>query len=204
MAISLVIFYIFASLTICGALVLILSNNAVNSVLAMIFTFICAAVVWVIFQQTYLALLLIVVYVGAVIVMFLFVIFMLDFKVSHTHKATRVLYSLLAIVICALFAIVVGKELILAFSGAVMHAGGGGVREMGQEMFSENNLYVFELVDFILLAAMIAAITLTLRGKRKGNKTINATEQVRVKAKDRIRLVDIKPTQDIKEDDNNG
>jgi len=204
MAISLIIFYVFAFFTICGALVLILSNNAVNSVLAMIFTFISAAVIWIIFQQTYLALLLIVVYVGAVIVMFLFVIFMLDFKISHTHKATKILYSLLAIIICALFALIVGKELLLAFGGAVIHTSGGGVKEIGLEMFSENNIYAFELVDFILLAAMIASITLTLRGKRKGNRSMNATNQVRVKAKERIRMVDINPTQANKGDNNNG
>ena len=71
MGVTDILFYIFSSLAIISALVLVLSGNPVNSVIAMIFTFICTAVVWIIFQQVYLALLLIVVYVGAVLVMFL-------------------------------------------------------------------------------------------------------------------------------------
>ncbi|MFT4694394.1 MAG: NADH-quinone oxidoreductase subunit J, partial [Francisella sp.] len=82
MGVTDILFYIFSSLAIISALVLVLSGNPVNSVIAMIFTFICTAVVWIIFQQVYLALLLIVVYVGAVLVMFLFVVFMLDLHVE--------------------------------------------------------------------------------------------------------------------------
>lgn len=87
MAVTDILFYIFASLAIISALVLVLSGNPVNSVIAMIFTFVLTAGVWIIFQQVYLALLLIVVYVGAVLVMFLFVVFMLDL---HTEKQGRV------------------------------------------------------------------------------------------------------------------
>jgi NADH-quinone oxidoreductase subunit J len=56
-------------------------------------------------------------------------------------------------------------------------------------MFDNNNLYVFELIDFILLAAMVAAVTLTLRSKRKNNKSIDPAVQVRVKAEDRLTMV---------------
>lgn len=189
MGVTDILFYIFSSLAIISALVLVLSGNPVNSVIAMIFTFICTAVVWIIFQQVYLALLLIVVYVGAVLVMFLFVVFMLDL---HTQKQGRVgifFYAFAAVIVCTIFAGIISYAVIHVFAGNQMQGGVGGLRIIGQTMFDNNNLYVFELIDFILLAAMVAAVTLTLRSKRKNNKSIDPAVQVRVKAEDRLTMV---------------
>nr|AAV29682.1 NT02FT1745 [synthetic construct] len=189
MVVTVILFYTFASLAIIFALVLVLANNPVNSVIAMIFTFIFTAAVWIILQQVYLALLLIVVYVGAVLVMFLFVVFMLDLHVEEQGRVGRFFYALAAVVVCAIFATVISYAATNVFAGAMMQGGVGGLKIIGLTMFSNANLYVFELVDFILLAAMTAAITLTLRAKRKGNKTVDPAQQVKVRAKDRLTMV---------------
>ncbi|APC97598.1 NADH-quinone oxidoreductase subunit J [Francisella frigiditurris] len=186
-----ILFYIFASLAIISALVLVLGNNPVNSVIAMISTFIFSAAVWITFQQTYLALLLIVVYVGAVLVMFLFVVFMLDLHVEKQGRVGRFFYALSAIIVCAIFATIITYAVTQVFSGATMKEGIGGLKIIGSTMFNDSNLYVFELVDFILLAAVVAAVTLTLRSKRKDNRSVNPVEQIRVRAKDRLTMVKI-------------
>ncbi|MEY8766073.1 MULTISPECIES: NADH-quinone oxidoreductase subunit J [Francisella] len=191
MVVTDILFYIFASLAIISALVLVLANNPVNSVIAMIFTFIFTAAVWIIFQQVYLALLLIVVYVGAVLVMFLFVVFMLDLHVEKQGRVGRFFYAFAAIIVCAVFATVISYAATKVFAGDSMQGGVGGLKVIGLTMFDNSNLYVFELVDFILLAAMTAAITLTLRSKRKGNKSVNPAQQVKVRAKDRLTMVKI-------------
>ncbi|AEI35467.1 MULTISPECIES: NADH-quinone oxidoreductase subunit J [Francisella] len=191
MVVTDILFYIFASLAIISALVLVLANNPVNSVIAMIFTFIFTAAVWIIFQQVYLALLLIVVYVGAVLVMFLFVVFMLDLHVEKQGRVGRFFYAFAAIIVCAIFATVISYAATKVFAGDSMQGGVGGLKVIGLTMFDNSNLYVFELVDFILLAAMTAAITLTLRSKRKGNKSVNPAQQVKVRAKDRLTMVKI-------------
>ncbi|MEY8713940.1 NADH-quinone oxidoreductase subunit J [Francisella philomiragia] len=191
MVVTDILFYIFASLTIISALVLVLANNPVNSVIAMIFTFVFTAAVWIIFQQVYLALLLIVVYVGAVLVMFLFVVFMLDLHVEKQGRVGRFFYAFAAIIVCAIFATVISYAATKVFAGDSMQGGVGGLKIIGLTMFDNSNLYVFELVDFILLAAMTAAITLTLRSKRKGNKSVNPAQQVKVRAKDRLTMVKI-------------
>ncbi|QIW10916.1 NADH-quinone oxidoreductase subunit J [Francisella sp. LA112445] len=186
-----ILFYIFASLAIISALVLVLGNNPVNSVIAMIFTFIFTAAVWIILQQVYLALLLIVVYVGAVLVMFLFVVFMLDLHVEKEGRVGRFFYALAAVIVCAIFATIISYAVTHVFAGASMQGGVGGLKIIGSTMFNDNNLYVFELIDFILLAAMTAAVTLTLRPKRKDNKSVNPSKQVKVRAKDRLTMVKI-------------
>ncbi|MFC4892972.1 NADH-quinone oxidoreductase subunit J [Pseudofrancisella aestuarii] len=196
-----ILFYIFASLAIISALVLVLGNNPVNSVIAMISTFIFSAAVWITFQQTYLALLLIVVYVGAVLVMFLFVVFMLDLHVEKQGRVGRFFYALSAIIVCAIFATIITYAVIQVFSGATMKEGVGGLKIIGSTMFNDSNLYVFELVDFILLAAMVAAVTLTLRSKRKDNRSVNPVEQIRVRAKDRLTMVKIGSDKKQKQED---
>ncbi|MDE4978296.1 NADH-quinone oxidoreductase subunit J, partial [Francisella tularensis subsp. holarctica] len=80
----------------------------------------------------------------------------------------RFFYALAAVVVCAIFATVLSYAATNVFAGAMMQGGVGGLKIIGLTMFSNANLYVFELVVFILLAAMTAAITLTLRAKRKG------------------------------------
>ncbi|MED7818932.1 MULTISPECIES: NADH-quinone oxidoreductase subunit J [unclassified Francisella] len=200
MVVTDILFYIFASLAIISALVLVLGNNPVNSAIAMIFTFVFTAAVWIILQQVYLALLLIVVYVGAVLVMFLFVVFMLDLHVEKEGRVGRFFYALAAVIVCAIFATIISYAVTHVFVGASMQGGVGGLKLIGSTMFNDNNLYVFELIDFILLAAMTAAVTLTLRSKRKDNKAVNPAKQVKVRAKDRLTMVKIPSNKEVAKD----
>ena len=183
-----ILFYVFAALTILGALLVISARNPVRAVIAKVFTFFAAAGVWLTMQQEYLALLLIVVYVGAVLVMFLFVVMMLDIDIVVKEKKL-VFYWPLVIILCACLAVLVSIIVVDAFSGKTMTGGLGSVRALGEEMFSDQYLYAFELAGMILLSAMVAAITLTFRGKKPGNKSIDPSIQIKTDPKDRLTMV---------------
>ena len=154
----------FAALAILGALYVISAKNPVIAVIAKVFTFIAAAGVWLTMQQVYLALLLIVVYVGAVLVMFLFVVMMLDIDIVRKQRKL-VFYWPIIILLCAGLAILISLLLYHGFNGRVIYGGYGSLKTLGQEMFQDKYLYAFELAAMILLAAMVAAITLTFRGE---------------------------------------
>jgi len=186
-----VIFYVFAALTVLGALLVISAKNPVRAVIAKVFTFFAAAGVWLTMQQEYLALLLIVVYVGAVLVMFLFVVMMLDINIVIKQKKW-VLYWPIVILLCACLALLISIVVSHTFADKTMTGGLGTVESLGAEMFSNKYLYAFELAGMILLAAMVAAITLTFRGKKPGNKSINPNIQIKTQAEDRLTMVKIK------------
>ncbi|WP_395946238.1 NADH-quinone oxidoreductase subunit J [Caedibacter taeniospiralis] len=186
-----VIFYVFAALTVLGALLVISAKNPVRAVIAKVFTFFAAAGVWLTMQQEYMALLLIVVYVGAVLVMFLFVVMMLDINIVIKQKKW-VLYWPIVILLCACLALLISIVVSHTFADKTMTGGLGTVESLGAEMFSNKYLYAFELAGMILLAAMVAAITLTFRGKKPGNKSINPNIQIKTQAEDRLTMVKIK------------
>ena len=201
-----IIFYIFALITIVGALLVITSDNPVRAVLAKVLTFIAAAGVWMTLQAEYLSLLLVVVYVGAVMVMFLFVVMMLDIDIE-VKRASFVRYWWLVLIIV----IVLASTLIWMISShftldsryvslTVAPSTQNDIKSLGSLMFTEY-LYPFELAAYVLLAAMVAAITLVFRGKRKSNKSISANEQISVNPKDRLSLIDVKPVKKIKKED---
>lgn len=183
-----IIFYVFAALTIIGALCVISAKNPVIAVIAKVFTFIAAAGVWLTMQQVYLALLLIVVYVGAVLVMFLFVVMMLDIEIVKKQRKL-VFYWPVIILLCAGLALLISFLLYHNFNGQVIYGGYGSLKALGQEMFQDKYLYAFELAAMILLAAMVAAITLTFRGKRPGNKSINPALQITANPDERITMI---------------
>ncbi|WP_116964507.1 NADH-quinone oxidoreductase subunit J [Fastidiosibacter lacustris] len=186
-----IIFYVFATLTVLGALLVISAKNPVRAVIAKVFTFFAAAGVWLTMQQEYLALLLIVVYVGAVLVMFLFVVMMLDIDIIIKQKKL-VFYWPIVIVLCVCLAVLISIVATHTFSGKVLTGGLGTVENLGRELFSDKYLYTFELAGMILLAAMVAAITLTFRGKKPGNKSMNPALQIKTQAKDRLTMVKMK------------
>ncbi|MFZ9035199.1 MAG: NADH-quinone oxidoreductase subunit J [Francisellaceae bacterium] len=186
-----IIFYVFAALTILGALLVISAKNPVRAVIAKVFTFFAAAGVWLTMQQEYLALLLIVVYVGAVLVMFLFVVMMLDIDIVVKQKKL-VIYWPLTILICAALAVLLAITVVHAFGSYPIYGGSGTVKALGRVMFSDDYLYAFELAGMILLTAMIAAIMLTFRGRKPGNKAINPSLQLRVEARDRLKIIKMK------------
>ena len=179
-----IIFYIFAFLSILGSILVISSRNPVKAVLSKVFTFFSVAIIWLIAQHEYLALLLIVIYVGAVLVMFLFVVMMLDINIISKQKKW-VRYWPIITFLCIIFISVLSFSFFSTFKLEPMKYYLGSTRILGKSMFSDEYLYIFELAGIILLTSMIASIVLTARGKRKDNKSIDPNKQIRVTPEDR-------------------
>lgn len=189
-----VLFYVFALLALISGFSVIIARNPVRSVLSLVFCFFFTAVLWLLMEAEFLALVLIVVYVGAVMVLFLFVVMMLDIQVA-SRKASFVAYWPLAAVCGALILIMLiwalGSQdpLIFHMTPPTPHAANySNLSEVGLAIF-KNHLYPFELAAVLLLAAMISAIALTHRGRRTGAKMQNPAAQVQVKAKDRLQII---------------
>lgn len=186
-------FYLFAITVIVGGLFTVLSRHPVHSVLWLILTFISAAGLFVLVGAEFVAMLLVIVYVGAVAVLFLFVVMMLDVNATVAREGfTR--YAALGGLIAA---IVVGELLALLWlrsSGlpitqplASMPDGHSNTREIGLELFG-GHVFEFELAAFLLLLAIVAAIMLTHR-QRPGLKYQDVSAQVKVRREDRVRLI---------------
>jgi NADH-quinone oxidoreductase subunit J len=191
-----VFFYLFAALTVMGALSVIFSRHPVRAVLSLVLTFICGSVLWLLLEVEFLALALVVVYVGAVMVLFLFVVMMIDVDVESRHK-TFVSYWPLALLVAILFFVLLAGVLnahrfgLTTFPAPAPHeAGYSNIQDLGMVLFTQY-LYPFEIAGALLLAAMVAAIALTFRGRKPGTKTQIISEQIRVKASERLRMVNM-------------
>jgi NADH-quinone oxidoreductase subunit J len=187
--------YVFSLWFIASSLAMIFSRNAAKAVLFLILSFFSAASIWILLEAEFLAITLILVYVGAVMVLFLFVIKMLNIDKS-TLRAKFAGYLplglVVAIIIVAEMALVLGSnqfglEVIVA---PARHAADySNITVLAMQLYTDY-VYPFELAAVLLLIAIIAAITLV--HKNEGNrKSQNIAEQVSVKAKDRVRLVSI-------------
>ena len=194
MTIVQLIFYGCSFMLIGSALMVITSKNSVKSVMFLILTFFYAACIWMLLEAEFLAILLVLVYVGAVMVLFLFVVMMLDIDfAAMRHGFTRYLPVGLAIAAGLLFVLlkILGSDDFGpgAFSiPAPQPADYSSVRELGMLLYT-TYFYPFEIAAMILMVAMIAAISLAFRGKRPGSKSQNIGEQVLVKKADRLRVV---------------
>jgi len=187
------IFYIFAALLIFSASMVITVRNPVHAALFLVLAFFSSAAVWLILEAEFLAIALILVYVGAVMVLFLFVVMMLDINFVPLREGFA-RYLPVGIVIAVLMVVAMGTVFTsVYFSGAQMNVvtptatDVDNAKELGKLMFTEY-LYPFEIAGAILLVAIVAAISLTLR-KGRSKKSQNPAEQVSVKRKDRVRLV---------------
>lgn len=192
-----ILFYIFAVITVVGALSVITARNPVRAVLSLVITFVSAAALWMLLNVEFLALALVVIYVGAVMVLFLFVVMMLNIKMA-TRKASFVVYWPLALIIGILLVVLLcnyvgphhfGLKLYPAPPAAP--ANYSNITQLGMVLYTDY-IFPFELAAVLLLAAMISAIALTHRGKRLGTKTQKPSEQVKVKASDRLRVIAMK------------
>ncbi len=191
-----VLFYFFAAVLFAAALGVIFSRNPVHAVLLLVLAFFQSAVLWLLAEAEFLAIVLVLVYVGAVMVLFLFVVMMLDVNVERERGGlTR--YAPFGLLIAALM--IVELVQVIWVRGRV-DAGIGGFQPtpdgysnteaLGAVLYTEH-VYAFEIAAVILLVAIVAAITLTMR-KRPGLKLQNIAQQVSVKAKDRLRIVQMK------------
>ena len=194
-------FYLFSVVLLYAAFRVITAQNPVHAVLHLILAFSQAAGIWLILKAEFLAIVLVMVYLGAVMVLFLFVVMMLDIRIDALRRSFWK-YFPMAAVIFAIVAFEMGVVLIGGFgsideakpvAAAVNSAGQvvpfSNVKALGTLLYTEY-LYPVEIAAVILLVAMIAAIALTLR-QRKDTKTVDPSEQVRVRAADRVALVKV-------------
>jgi NADH-quinone oxidoreductase subunit J len=190
------LFYAFAGVLVLSAIGVITSKNPVHAALYLVFAFFNSAIIWMLMEAEFLAIVLVLVYVGAVMVLFLFVVMMLDINLAQMREGfTRYapLGAVIAIVVIAEIAsvlIVKGLNLPDAVPAAAVADGVGNTEALGKLLYTEY-LYPFELAAVILLVAIVAAITLTMR-KRPGLKQQDVSMQVNVRAKDRVRIVKMK------------
>ena len=189
MSFQLICFYAFAAVTVGAALAVISVRSPVHAALSLVLTFFSTACIWLLADAEFLAIALVLVYVGAVMVLFLFVVMMLDINTEPMREGF-IRYLPIGIgVALVMLAEMVGLMGVksLATPPPVDPAGASNTVWLGNALF-RNFLLPFETAAVILTVAVIAAIMLTLR-KRENTKYQNPSRQVAVKASDRVRIV---------------
>jgi NADH-quinone oxidoreductase subunit J len=187
------LFYIFAGFLVLAAIGVITVRNPVHCALLLVFAFLNSAVIWLLLEAEFLAITLVIVYVGAVMVLWLFVVMMLDIDIERVREGfTRYapLGALVALVVIVEIAVAewarnLGMPAMTAPEPKA--AGYSNTEELGKLLYTDY-LFPFEIAAVILLVAIVAAITLTMR-RRPGHKVQNISKQVAVRASDRVRIV---------------
>ena len=192
-----IIFYVFASILVLTSLGVILFKNPVYSAISLILSFITSAALWLLLEAEFLAIVLILVYVGAVMVLFLFVVMMLNIDdVVRTSKFNKMapfaLFIGLIIVAELITLIWIRSDQFSLVSQpiGVLDTSVGNTTLLGTALFTDY-LYSFEIAGFILLLAIIVSISLTMR-RREGLKRQIVSEQVNIDPTKRMKLVDLK------------
>jgi len=191
MSLDAVLFYVFATATVLSAIGVVTVRNPVHAVMLLVLTFFNSALIWILLKAEFLGIVLILVYVGAVMVLFLFVVMMLDINTAKLREGfTRYLP------VGALVALVMAAELVSLLGvkyfggeqqlGAVLR-NGSNIEAVGYLLFTK---YVvpFEIASIILLVAAVAAVVLTLR-KRVGVRTQDPAAQSATRADERLKVV---------------
>jgi NADH-quinone oxidoreductase subunit J len=195
-----ILFYAFATILIVAALGVISSRNPVHSALFLVLAFVQSAALWLLIEAEFLAIVLVLVYVGAVMVLFLFVVMMLDINVEKMREGfTR--YFWIGATVAVIVAVEIGhvvwfRNQDIAFTQAPSSypPGYSNTAELGGVIYTQH-VYAFEIAAMILLLAIVAAISLTMR-KRPGLKVQNIAAQVAVRREDRVRLVKVESSKD--------
>ena len=196
MGIEQIIFYVFSAIMLGSALMVVTTKNTVRAALFLVLSFFSGAVIWLLLEAEFLGIALVLVYVGAVAVLFLFVVMMLDIEYSSVRaRFAQHLPIGLTVAIMALGSLlyVVGGEWFGVDSFPVPEKHGveySNIEALGEVLYTEY-FYPFELAAVILLVAIIAAIALTFRGP-KNRKTQVVAEQVAVRPEDVVYLTDLK------------
>lgn len=195
-----IVFYVFAAILIAAGLRVITARNPVHAALFLVLAFFTAAGLWLLLYAEFLALTLILVYVGAVMVLFLFVVMMLDINFDKLREGFWKYLPVAATVAIAMVVemglLIKSKDFALAKINAPVasKAGQSNTAELGRILYTEY-LLPFELASVILLVAIVAAIALTLR-TRKGTKHQDPNEQIRVKRNERLKIVKMEAEKD--------
>ncbi len=192
------VFYVFGAILIGSALAVITARNPVHAALFLVLAFFTAAAVWLLLRAEFLAIALVLVYVGAVMVLFLFVVMMLDINIERLREgfwrnlpAALVVGGLMAFEMISVLAYRVygmprPNEKPLSYSNT---------KELGRLIYTDY-VYAFEIAAVVLLVAIIAAIALTLR-QRKDARGQDPSEQVKARPADRVRLVSMRSEKDV-------
>ena len=205
---ALLAFYTFAAATVMSAVGVISVKNPVHAALLLVLTFFSVACTWILAGAEFLGIALILVYVGAVMVLFLFVVMMLDIDVTPLREGfVRYLPIGLAVAVVMLvemFALIGVKAMTIAplAADAAAEAGIPNTTWLARALFTDF-LLPFEVAAVILTIAVVAAVMLTLR-RRVGGKHQNPAEQARVRASDRLRMVKmdaVKPVAPVASED---
>lgn len=195
------LFYVFSALLMFAAFRVVTARNPVHAVLFLVLSFFQAAVIWMLLKAEFLSIVLVLVYVGAVMVLFVFVVMMLDINMDSLRLGFWRHFPLAAI-IGTLIALEMAAVLIAGFrvseepkvlAGAAQAAGQlPNTHELGRVLYT-GYVYPVQIAAVILLVAIISAIALTLRG-RKDTKQISPDQQIRVRPRDRLKIVKLAVT----------
>ncbi len=190
------LFFAFAGVVIASALGVVTSRNPVHSALFLVLTFFSCSAIWLMLEAEFLAITLVLVYVGAVMVLFLFVVMMLDINVAKMREGfvsylpVGIVFALLMLAVMVYVVGPVGPDVMgtAALDNAVRHAADySNTEALGEVLYTEYVL-AFEIAAVILLVAIIAAITLTLR-RRPSTKYQTPGKQIKVKRDDRLKII---------------
>lgn len=194
------VFFFLSTILVLASLRVITARNPVHAALYLVLSFFTAGGIWMLLQAEFLAIALVLVYVGAVMVLFLFVVMMLDINIERLREgfwANLVPGLIVAgLMLVEMFGVLGAKY----FSAAAMPApeaaaaGYSNTKELGRLIYTEY-VYPFELASVILLVGIIAAIALTMR-KRKETKFQEPAKQIAVRREDRVRLVSMPAEKD--------
>lgn len=191
-----VVFYAFSALLLVSALGVVSARNPVHSALFLVLTFFATSAIWLLLEAEFLAITLVLVYVGAVMVLFLFVVMMLDINVARMREGFMRYTPFgiaIAIILIMQMVLVVGPEQfgLQAFEiPAPQAADYSNTRTLGRVLYTDY-VYAFELAAVILLVAIIAAIALTMR-RRPNTRYQSPGKQMQVLKEDRLRVVKMK------------
>ena len=186
-------FYCFAAILVIAALRVVTTRNPVHAALWLVLSFFSAAGIWILLEAEFLAIALVLVYVGAVMVLFLFVVMMLDVNFEGLRQHFRS-YLPVAAVVGALvlfeMTLVIVDSAIGRTTAAPPAPTGSNTRALGRLLYVDY-VYPFEIAAVVLLVAIVAAIALTHRERRE-RKHQDPSWQVKVRREDRVRLVDLR------------
>jgi NADH-quinone oxidoreductase subunit J len=194
-------FYLFSAILLFASFRVITARNPVHAALYLVLAFSQAAAVWLLLRAEFLAISLVLVYVGAVMVLFLFVVMMLDIHIDSLRSGfwkhfplAGLIGALIALEMAAVLmgGFRVGEGSKVAAAAAPLAADYSNTKELGKLLYSQY-LFPLEIAALILLVAIVAAIALTLRA-RKDSRHMDPSDQVRVKAADRLQVVKLEPT----------
>ena len=181
------VFYVFAAVLLYAGLRVITARNPVHGALHLVLAFFTAAGLWLLLYAEFLAIVLVVVYVGAVMVLFLFVVMMLDINIERVREGfwRNLPLALLVggVMVAEMIAVLASRTL----DPKVPPAGVSNTRQLGRVLYTDY-AYAFEIAAVVLLVAIIAAIALTLRQRKDAHRQ-DPSAQVKARREDRVRLV---------------